>query len=168
MHKKILINTQDIVDRLVNKHQRVDELAQELGVTRQAIWRRLKREGIDISDRYWFVTDCGFCGKQFRKRRKLFVIGSKSYCSINCYAAVRENPKYNQWRQGQRIARAIVSQHIKLEDDWVIDHRDGNNHNNNLDNLRIYASQSDHMKMHHGRSEVEPVWDGRHVKVEDI
>jgi len=58
---------------------------------------------------------------------------------------------------GIRLARAVVAQHYPLTREQVVHHVDGNQRNNDLVNLEVYASQADHMAVHHGQA-VEPVW----------
>jgi hypothetical protein len=40
-----------------------------------------------------------------------------------------------------------------------VHHKDSDNHNNELWNLAVFASTSDHLKHHHGHK-IEPLWDG--------
>jgi len=84
----------------------------------------------------------------------------RTFCSRECYHSVRQDGRYRQNRQGQRRARAIVSKCFPLEPQHVVHHEDRDNTNNSLPNLRVFASQADHMAYHHG-SGVQPIWDGR-------
>lgn len=106
---------------------------------------------------------CSACGKTFARtpRNKRF---KRAFCSPECYYSVRRTIKYKPWRQGQRRARAIVSKYFDLRPEYVVHHEDKDNANNDLINLRVFASQADHMAYHHGVTKVVPIWDGRMVK----
>ena len=157
--RRIRVTTQHLVSELQSGKQ-ISILAAEVGITRQAIWKRLKAAGIDISGRYWQRVDCGYCGTKLDRRKSYMTDKAKVFCNTECYYANRENPGYKPWRHGSRLARAIVAQRFALDSLHVVHHKDGDQRNNNLDNLVVYASQSDHIKAHHGKSKVTPVWDG--------
>ena len=57
------------------------------------------------------------------------------------------------------MARKAVSEYIDLMPGYVVHHKDGDTTNNQLANLAVYRSNSDHMTMHHGGL-VRPIWDG--------
>ena len=107
--------------------------------------------GIETVGRGATTVECAFCGREFSRFRTRASKTMADYCNTECYHASRENPNYVPWRHGQRLARAIVAQHIRLTYDMVIHHVDGNNRNNDLSNLVVFASQSDHIKYHHGK-----------------
>ena len=151
---------------LYESNVRINKIAEFAGMTRQGVWKRLKRLGLHV-DRHGTVTvNCAFCGneiKRFRTRAsKLYA----NYCNPECYYASRENPNYIPWRQGQRLARAIVAQHIRLTYEMIVHHKDTNNKNNDLSNLMVFANQADHMKFHHSKSQVKPIWDGACIKTD--
>lgn len=98
----------------------------------------------------WFP--CQVCQKPCRKR----------YCSQKCYHSVRQDGRYQPWREGQRKARKAVSKYFNLVRGNVVHHEDRDNRNNDLSNLRVFRNQSDHMAYHHG-SPVVPLWDGKQV-----
>ena len=116
------------------------------------------RAGIKPRTGKWIEVTC-YCGKTSEKIRASWKISSRRYCGRPCYMAEIKSHSYHPWRQGQRLARAIVSQHFTLQPGHVVDHRNGDDRNNDLSNLRVYASQADHMRMHRG-GDVTPVWDG--------
>ena len=103
---------------------------------------------------------CSHCDTPMGQRRVSWGLDSRVFCGQRCYYAYRRNPKFIQSRHGTRKARALVAKVFALRPEHVVDHRDGDERNNNIGNLRVYASQSDHMKMHHGKSCVDPLWDG--------
>jgi hypothetical protein len=158
--RRLGVTTLTLVELYSKQHLTLREIATKVGMSAQAICKRLRRAGVKATDGTWVTRDCEFCGKSIQVRRGVARRSIASYCNTECYYASRENLNYKPWRQGQRLARALVAQYFKLEPEHVVDHRDGDERNNNITNLRVYASQSDHMKMHHGKSVVVPLWDG--------
>ena len=104
--------------------------------------------------------NCAYCGSGLNLIRCKWRRSKRHFCNEHCYYASRENPAYNEWRAGQQQARASVAKYFKLEQGHIVHHKDGDNSNNALTNLAVFASQSDHMKHHHGISKVTPLWDG--------
>jgi len=72
-----------------------------------------------------------------RKRKHIF-------CNMECYYAYIEGlqqGEYNQSRQGQRVARAVISQYFTLKPGNIVHHEDRNNKNNYPSNLKVFANQ---------------------------
>jgi hypothetical protein len=145
--------------------RKVEELS---GMTRQAIWKRLKASGCLVPRRakggapgIMVEVACAFCSRAIRrhKRRMLKLDTLKSFCSMDCYAASLAQSGYVESRHGSRLARAIVAQHFALEPLHRVHHKDGDQRNNDRSNLMVFASQADHMAHHRGRT-VMPLWDG--------
>lgn len=153
------IKTEDLIHMYTVQHLSTCEIQKLVGMSRTGIMKRLKQAGITADKGEWVNEICAFCGTEYRIMRCLWKKSKQHYCKKECYYASRENEGYKPWRQGQRLARAIVAQYIHLSPDHVVHHKDGNNRNNNIDNLIAYASQSDHLKAHHG-NHVQVVWDG--------
>ena len=161
--KKFKQTTQDIVVMLAEGRLKVGEVARSLGVSRQAIWKRLKHAGIDISGRAWVETKCTFCAASIRRRWRVVARNEDNYCNHECYYADLENLGHKQWRQGSRIARAIVAQYFplgRLPEGSIVHHKDGDDRNNDRSNLLLLASQADHIRMHRSKNLVVPLWDG--------
>lgn len=139
----------------------MQEIAERAGITRVAVWKRLKAAGIEtrtaILTRY-----CAYCGAELQLQRCKVRASRRHYCNTDCYHAVRKARNYVESRQGQRTARQIVSEHFDLQPEHIVHHHDSNNLNNDVKNLAVFASQSDHMKHHHGNA-VTPLWDGREI-----
>lgn len=84
----------------------------------------------------------------------------KKYASMECYMrAVCQRPHIS-WRHGRRIARHVVSQVFPLEPQHVVHHVDGDNRNNSLSNLWVFACHGDHMSHHRGGITRKPIWRG--------
>ena len=145
---------------LYESHMKINKIAEIAGITRQGVWKRLKKLGLHVGRHGTGTTTCAFCGAEIKRFKSRMSRVAAGYCNQECYFASRENPDYVPWRQGQRLARAIVAQHIRLTHEMVIHHKNGNNKNNDLSNLAVYANQADHMKHHHGKNSARPIWDG--------
>jgi len=156
------VKTQDVVAWYTKDHLTLRQIARLTGMTHTGIHKRLRAAGVSAQDGEWVKTDCSFCGTPIRKRRKQWHRNNKNYCNQPCYIASLENPGYKPWRQGCRLARALVSQYFRLDPGMVVHHQDGDDRNNDLSNLRVYASQVDHTSIHRG-GKTEPIWDGSKI-----
>ena len=154
------VKTQDVVAMYTKEHLTLREIAGKIKVSHTAIWNHLKKAGINREAGTWVQTECAFCGNPVLKRRQKFRNHPRTFCNSNCYLASRENPNYKPWRHGSRLAVAIVSQWFKIPPDAIVHHKDSDQRHNDLANLAVFTSQSDHMKHHHGRTKVDPIWDG--------
>jgi len=159
--QKTWIKTQDIVVMYTIQHLSSCEIQRLTGMSKTGIMKRLKSVGVKTKDGEWVNAICAYCGREYQVVRSRWKKSQKHYCKPECYYASLENPGYKPWREGQRIARAIIAQYFNLQDNHVIHHKDGDNRNNNLDNLQVFASQSDHLKVtHHNNGNIKPIWDG--------
>jgi len=159
------ISTEEIVNLYTIKHLTLREISNHYGnITAMGVQKRLKSAGITSKDGEWAKTHCSFCGKPMEIRRKRWFRNKESFCTTECFYANRENPGYHPWRQGQRLARAIVSQWFRLSPGNIIHHVDGNCRNNDLSNLMVFNNHSEHLKHHHGKSKTMPTWDGSKIK----
>ena len=140
------------------------ELANRYGRTRQGIWKLLKRNGIDPDDHQRLDLICPACGEQFDRPRCQVRNRKRLFCSVECYYAYLEagqNGSYHYSRQGQRIARMKVSELFDLQPGHIVHHEDRNTLNNELWNLRVFATQGDHVRYHRlGPDYATPIWDG--------
>ena len=162
-NRKKHIKTQDVVELYTIQHLSSCEIQKLIGMSRPAIMKRLKRAGVTIDQGEWVNTICDFCGIKYKLVRSRWRKTKDHYCKAECYYASRENPGYHPWRQGQRLARAIVAQYFNFSQhpNAVIHHKDGDDRNNNRDNLAVYTSNSDHIKAtHHNNHNIKPLWDG--------
>jgi hypothetical protein len=127
------------------------------GCTAGYVSRLVKAAGVGARSRTREAAvrpPCRRCGKPARER----------YCSPGCYYASIYNPSYVQWRQGQRVARAtVVASGFPLTAEQVVHHADGDDRNNRLENLWVFATRGHHMSFHRlGREMIErrAVWKG--------
>lgn len=166
------VTTQDLVV-LVNQIQLpMDEIETRTGLTRQGIWKRLKRAGVLVPRRApggapskVTIRACAFCGASVKRYKKRMIRQNQLnvFCNESCYVASLEQHPYEEWRQGTNLARAIVANHFPLERGQIVHHKDGDQRNNDLSNLMVFATQAQHMAFHRGRK-IIPLFDGATVK----
>ena len=166
MNIKRLIKPQAVVVLYTVQHLSCAQIAPVAGISKQEVWKILKKQGVNTSKGEGGATrvkyECDFCGKSSEITRARWRNSTKHFCNESCYFASIEDPGYHPWRQGQRLARAIVSQYFTLQEGNVIHHKDGDSRNNDRSNLAVYRSQSDHMN-HHRDSKAEAIWDGSNI-----
>lgn len=169
---KTRVSTQDLVVLVNQQKLPLVEVEAKTGMCRQNIFKRLKRAGLLIPRRAKGGAPtkvvkflCGFCGAPVQRYRKraMQVDQMKAYCNVECYAASLTQHPYEAWRQGCRLARVVVSQHFLLQPDHIVHHKDGDNRNNDLYNLMVFACNADHVAHHRGRK-VLALFDGQTVK----
>jgi hypothetical protein len=151
--------TPRIIALYCEQHLTVREIGRVVGLSGQAVHRRLQRAGITREQGERIVGPCAYCGVEVNRPRSRGFRREAMYCTAEHYYASRGNPAFRPWRQGGRLARAIVSQHYPLSPVEVVHHVDGDQRHNDLANLEVYASHADHLAAHHGR-QIEPVWRG--------
>ena len=164
MPRQKRVKTPNIVVMYTIQHLTMEEIGKLIGMSRMGVMRRLRKSGITSGQGEWVNGVCDYCGQEYQLLRKRWRTSKKHYCKNECYYASQENPGYKPWRHGLRLARAIISQYHLLLPNQVVHHKDSNCRNNNIDNLAVYASNSDHIKAtHHKNHKVKPVWDGSHT-----
>jgi hypothetical protein len=165
MKRRITLNQSQRVD-IINAYQQNLEpmatIASRYSVTRQTVYKVLKQAGVDTSTTQVPVS-CTVCGKTIYRTKSRIRKQLHHFCNEQCYHAwLRAGSQYVQNRHGQRIARTIVSDHFALQPGHVVHHENKNNLDNRLTNLRVFATQGDHIRYHRG-FDVTPIWDGRYV-----
>jgi hypothetical protein len=154
------VKTEYLVELYTKRGLTLRQIGMQVGMSHAGVRVRLKKAGVEDSR---IEVNCGYCGVRFRQVRSRWRKRLKeSYCSAEHYYAARENPDFMEWRQGSRLARAVVAQHFELEKEHRVHHVDSDQRNNDLVNLWVFASQSDHLKWHH-YGNVEPIWKGSEV-----
>lgn len=164
MRKQVRLTTVEVVD-IINAYSEdltpMIELATKYGMTRQGIFKVLKRSGVDTSKRCLLVS-CTTCGIEIKRTKARIRRQLHHFCCSDCYFAFLEagnGGKYIYWRQGMRIARNKVLKYYPLRPGQIVHHEDRNCYNNRLDNLRVFANQGDHVRYHRG-FDIEPLWSG--------
>jgi hypothetical protein len=146
-----MINKEDLERKYLVEHLTMAQIGSELGKTRQAIWYLIRKYGIDVSKAERFDVRCDICSKVFSLTRKRFTKSIKHFCSRGCYKKYLHNPDYIGWRNGQRIGRYTLESSLqrRLRPGEVVHHIDGNDMNNELGNLMLFSSPSEHLAFHH-------------------
>lgn len=141
-------------------------IAARYNVTRQCIHRALKRSNIDTSGRKIAVS-CSACGKVIKRHKSEIRNKRHLFCSIDCYYAflgAHQTRTYQQSLEGQQRARDVVSGYFDLQPLHVVHHENGNNWHNEPDNLKVFATQGDHIRYHLWAAsdsvDILPLWDG--------
>lgn len=153
------IETSILVKLYTVEHLTLRKIACEVGMSAQAVRLRLIDHGITAAQGTWVKRDCGYCGKPLDVRRAHSRKVRVSYCNAECYYASLEGERYKPWRQGSRIARAIVAQYFALDREHIVHHEDRDQRNNDRANLMVFADQAAHMAYHRGVA-IKPLWDG--------
>lgn len=156
----------DIINDYLNNLTPMIFLAKQYNVTRQAVWKIIKQAGIDAGEQGTLWITCDACGNEFKRLRHKIRKQKNHFCSLECYYAFleagRNGGAYVNNRQGQRIARAKVSEYFDLQPRHVVHHIDRNTLNNDPHNLMVFRNQGDHVRYHRlGADYVQPIWDGR-------
>lgn len=139
----------------------IRDIASKMHVSAPGILKSLRRSGTSTRKAGrprkpgTVEKPCKHCGATTLRR---------VYCSDTCYFAAIHNPKYFQWRHGQRMARAAINAAgFALQPRNIVHHVDGDNRNNSLDNLWVFANHADHMRYHrlgYIQLDSEPLWRG--------
>ncbi len=111
----------------------------------------------------WVVLTCAACGALFDRPRSQAKRGHyKQYCSEACYqGTIKQNgANYVNSRVGTRRGRKVVSAHFAIRPGQVVHHHDGDDTNNTLTNLAVFATQAEHMRFHRGGN-AQPIWNGQ-------
>lgn len=149
----------DIIHAWKNNLSSMTDLAKKYGITRQGIYKALKRAGIDVSKRRLPVS-CNTCGAEIMRTRKRLRTHKHIFCCMDCYRAwFKAISKYDTNGYGSRVAREIVRQHFALEPGNIVHHLNGHGTDNALDNLVVLRNQGDHLRMHRD-FDVIPIWQG--------
>lgn len=158
----VSMETQAIVVQYTEMHLTCEEIGRIHGVSKAHISHILRFAGVTRMQGEYADVTCDYCGASFSVPRSLWrKRRSHRFCSKEHYFASLENPNYNPSKQGTRLARAIVSQHFDLQREHIVHHWDSDQANNDISNLAVFRSQSEHMAWHRGNKASLPIWNGR-------
>jgi hypothetical protein len=139
------------------------DMARLYGVSRTALWKWLKKNGRYLGKDRRIKLDCRWCGKELERTPSRARNTKYAYCDHSCYFAWLEHIgrpwSGSERRYGNRIGRAIVSRYFELRDGMVVHHEDRDVFNNAIYNLKVFASNGDHVR-YHRCGDVDPIWDG--------
>lgn len=168
MTRKSLLTEEEICS-LYLADERIQEIAEAAGVTRQAVRDTLIRCGVYDARKGTVVLVCRFCEERYSTWRSRVKRAGEGfgYCSSQCFHAARSlNGEYSanggvmtrlmksvgkvtNRTQGRRARKILAESGIELKPGEVVHHIDGDRQNNSIDNLRIFPSHAEHMMFHH-------------------
>lgn len=169
--KHVTIEQQhQIINEFTNNLTPVITLAEQYNKSRMAIYKILKKHGVDPKQYGKISKPCPACNNPVTKHRSHHRKYNRTFCNMECYYAYIEGMQqgaYNHSRQGQRMARALISQNYfpQLSKEHIVHHEDRNTNNNHPKNLKVFASQADHVKYHRNEpnNKPKPIWDGNKI-----
>ena len=144
-------------------------IAADLGVSRQALWKRFRKLGVETAK--GLATrrklTCDYCGEEYevtRSQYRIKVKNKRNFCTDTCYHLYLRSADTVYNRHMSRVSRDKVSKFYDLAPGNVVHHRDKNQFNTDINNLMVFKNHSDHVKYHHqlrqGEVTVKPVFDG--------
>lgn len=142
----------------------VISIAKRYEVTRAYIYKILKYNGVDTTksgSNARQETICRFCGATIIVTRGRLRQKKNIYCSNKCWLNHLKKIRIGKTdRYGGMIGRETVRMLWKgLTKEMVVHHVDGDEKNNHVSNLLVYATQGDHLRAHRGYP-ATPVWVG--------
>lgn len=178
----------DIIEAYTVDLWSLREIAEVLHVSRTTVRKLLQQAEVDTS-KHRLQVSCTVCGKPIWRTRKRVRKQKNHFCNQDCYSSFLDagGSGYVANRMAQKIARSVVSQYFSLQPEHAVHHEDRNNLNNVPANLRVFATQGDHIRYHHAkrdeyfnpitqpkslrreswerynRCDVKPIWDGRNA-----
>ena len=140
----------DIIEAYTIDLWSMEEIAKVVHVSKHAIWKLLRKHGVDTS-KHKITVSCAVCGAPVERTRKRVRNQLNHFCNTDCYSAFLDAGKTSYANSGNssRIARSVVSQWFELKEGNVVHHEDRNRFNNSRYNLRVFANQGDHIRYHH-------------------
>lgn len=145
-------------------------LSARYGVSRQAIYKILRLNGVDTTKsgtNAWHTVSCHHCGAPVLVRRARLRNKNNLFCGNDCWLQYLNSISSGKLdRYGMMVGRETVrTLWPGLQPGMVVHHIDGDDKNNNVSNLLVYATQGDHLRAHRGYP-ADPVWVGaEHIEL---
>lgn len=150
-------------------HWTLGEIARYHGVTKQAVWKALRKAGIGREEGTFVDVLCSDCGKSMKRRRcnvrKVGTMGH--FCGSRCYHRHIGSADYSACGQHQKIAKAVVGRYFPLDREYEVHHIDGDSSNNSIGNLWVFRNHAEHMGYHRTRRG-RPIFKGENVNITNI
>ena len=147
------MNNQELVLMYTRQHLTLRQIAPLVGISAPAVWKRLKKVGVTRQDGVYIKVNCACCGKEKVLARHRWKGGKRFYCDRDCVAVARHT---NPYLRCTKLARVLVKQHFKLEDQHVVVSKNGIYEKRDL---IVFRSAEDYLKYCHG-GKVKPIWEG--------
>jgi hypothetical protein len=151
------IERKELVKKFVDELIPMAVLATEYSISRQAVHKIIRKSGVDIVAAARVAVICAVCNKTFVAARNRVRATNTLTCSRDCYHTFLKRNNYKENKGGSRLARKLVSLYHTLRPGEVVHHIDGDQSNNKLENLMVFASAADHVRYHRG-FDIKPVW----------
>lgn len=142
----------EIIFAFTKELAQIRRLSKQYGVSRQAIYKLLKKKGIDTKSSGIITVKCNTCGAEISRHRCRVRKQKNHFCDQDCNASFL---KANIGRQ--KMARLKVSEYFKLESGNIVHFDDGIDWNTNIYNLAVFKNQKEHILYHHNKS-TKPIW----------
>jgi predicted DNA-binding protein YlxM (UPF0122 family) len=159
-------NIAEIVKLFFEDYMSLRQIAARFNVSAVSIKKALNRHGHDTSKAsLHFETTCAMCeNKIVRIRCQIRNKGIGNFCDMVCYhvyldsISIGKNLSRNGMRKGRVIVESILG---TLPEGSIVHHIDGDEENNEVENLMLLASSTDHLMIHRGFGEPKILFDGR-------
>lgn len=147
----------ELVRKFVEELVPMVVLATEYGISRQAVHKIIRKSGVNVVAAAKVTVTCAVCNKTFVAARNRVRATNTLTCSRDCYYTFLKRNNYKENSRGSRLARKLVGLYHTLRPGEIVHHIDGDQSNNKLENLMVFASAADHVRFHRG-FDVKPVW----------
>ena len=152
----------EVVERYQNLETMID-IAKSLNMTRQGVFKVLKKAGIDTTKGQRIKRTCPVCGVEILRVRCRARNINTSYCSAECYRSYLESlgETYKPSGYYSRVARETITKYFDYhpEEGHILHHINKDCSDNRKINLMVFANQGDHVRFHRG-IQVTPIWSG--------
>lgn len=143
-------------------HMPVIAIAEEFGITRQAVYLALKKKGVDTAKRGPIDVVCAGCGEIFERYRYRVRAANVNFCSIDCRIKWQKESEFRQMRSVHMKARVIIERYHQFEKGEIVAYRT-KKPSNVLKNLMVFRCRSDYERWLRKEKGASPVWTGRSV-----
>lgn len=154
---------EEVIKRYKNLETMIS-IAKSLDMTRQGVFKILKKAGVDTSKSQRVAVVCSTCGKTVEKMKSRVRGKNQFFCSKECHLIWLDTlgEGYKPSSYYSRMGRKKVTEYFdyKPEDGQILHHINKDCSDNRKINLMVFASQGDHVRYHRG-IQVTPIWDGR-------
>jgi hypothetical protein len=154
--RKSKITTEEIKTLYIVGLRTMEEIGAMAGISRQAVRLILDRIGVEYRGGK-LIKQCLYCHGDFQVCRNVTKKGQGNYCSNRCSNAARSlgGDMSVSSRMG-RAAWLMAHPAETFKPGQVIHHIDGDRNNNDVGNLRVFNSQTEHMQYHHSLRNLLP------------
>jgi hypothetical protein len=146
------------------KYGRVDDIHRKYGITRQAVWKILKRYGVDTQKKM-VPVHCYVCGKPIERFKCRMREHRHHFCTRDCYYAW-QRARFEQYKPNSYFSREVyrnINDYIKMERGYTIHFINGDREDCRVQNIMVFKSEKDHLDYEQGKR-VKPLFDGRKRK----